>query len=261
MYGLCHALGCAVTIFNGTTQFVDVRLAGIHQGKEAGHGILTDQCFCGILCREPKRTGDRHTVLERLAHHADIGVRIGRSGCKDILPKCPESAADKPKAVRASVTISEVVARSSPEATARFMIPSMPFNMSEVFHPGDGHVFHRRRCSDAENFVFAPISRAFARSWSSLSPVAPGICRDLAHFGIESAAVFTAAVPKPVTAAVTGRNFLPTLSTEDPMFWSFSPTSSILASVALVVAPGPVRIADSVRSPRSHAGGHHTAAG
>ena len=32
----------------------------------------------------PKRTGDRHTVLERLAHHANIGVRIGRSGCKNI---------------------------------------------------------------------------------------------------------------------------------------------------------------------------------
>ena len=33
-------------------------------------------------------------------------------------------------------------------------------------------------------------------------------------------------------AAVTGRNFLPTFSTEDPMFWSFSPASSILARVA-----------------------------
>ena len=32
-----------------------------------------------ILCREPQRTGDRRTVLERLAHHGDIGVRIGRS--------------------------------------------------------------------------------------------------------------------------------------------------------------------------------------
>lgn len=52
----------------------------------------------------------------------------------------------------------------------------------------------------------------------------------------KSAAVFTAAVPRPVTAAVTGRNFLPTFSTDAPRFWSFSPASSILASVALVVA-------------------------
>ena len=52
-----------------------------------------------------------------------------------ISAKCPESAADSPKAVKASVTISEVVAKSSPEAAARFIIPSMPSSMSPVFHP------------------------------------------------------------------------------------------------------------------------------
>ena len=49
--------------------------------------------------------------------------------------KCVESEAGKQNAVRASVTISEVVARSSPEAAARFMIPSIPLSMSSVFHP------------------------------------------------------------------------------------------------------------------------------
>ena len=49
--------------------------------------------------------------------------------------KCEESSADSPKAVRASVTISDVVARSSPEAAARFMIPSIPESMSSVFQP------------------------------------------------------------------------------------------------------------------------------
>ena len=52
-----------------------------------------------------------------------------------ISAKCPESSADSPRAVKASVTISDVVARSSPEAAARFMIPSMPESMSEVFQP------------------------------------------------------------------------------------------------------------------------------
>ena len=52
-----------------------------------------------------------------------------------ISAKCPESAAVNPKAVKASVTISEVVAKSSPEAAARFMIPSIPSSMSCVFHP------------------------------------------------------------------------------------------------------------------------------
>ena len=49
--------------------------------------------------------------------------------------KCPESWAVRPNAVSASVTISEVVARSSPEAAARFMMPSMPSSMSPVFQP------------------------------------------------------------------------------------------------------------------------------
>ena len=52
-----------------------------------------------------------------------------------ISAKCPLSEADKPKAVRASVTMSEVDAKSSPEAAARFMIPSMPSSISPVFHP------------------------------------------------------------------------------------------------------------------------------
>ena len=158
-----------------------------------------------------------------------------------ISAKCPESAADKPNAVRASVTISEVVARSSPEAAARFMIPSMPFSMSPVFHPAMAMYSIAEAASDAENFVFAPISRAFARSWSKSSPVAPEMAETLLISESKSAAVFTAAVPRPVTAAVTGRNFLPTFSTEDPMFWSFSPASSILASVALVVAAWPCK--------------------
>lgn len=46
-----------------------------------------------------------------------------------ISAKCAESSALIPSAVRASVTISDVVARSSPEAAARFIIPSTPFSI------------------------------------------------------------------------------------------------------------------------------------
>ena len=49
--------------------------------------------------------------------------------------KCPLSDALRPKAVSASVTMSEVVAKSSPEAAARFIMPSMPLSISAVFHP------------------------------------------------------------------------------------------------------------------------------
>ena len=49
--------------------------------------------------------------------------------------KCAESPAESPKAVNASVTISEVVAKSSPDAAAKFMMPSIPSSISLVFQP------------------------------------------------------------------------------------------------------------------------------
>ena len=49
--------------------------------------------------------------------------------------KCVDSFADIPNAVSASVTISDVDARSSPDAAARFMTPSKPLSISSVFHP------------------------------------------------------------------------------------------------------------------------------
>ena len=47
----------------------------------------------------------------------------------------PLSEAVMPKAVSASVTMSEVAARSSPEAAARFIPPSRPSSISFAFHP------------------------------------------------------------------------------------------------------------------------------
>ena len=49
--------------------------------------------------------------------------------------KCPLSAAVSPNAVRASVTISDVTARSVPDAAARFITPSIPASISPVFQP------------------------------------------------------------------------------------------------------------------------------
>ena len=71
--------------------------------------------------------------------------------------KCAESLACRPKAVSASVTISETRPRSSPDAAARFMTPSMPFIISLVFQPA--MAMYSKACADsvAENFVSAPI--------------------------------------------------------------------------------------------------------
>ena len=47
----------------------------------------------------------------------------------------PASSALSPNAVKESVTMSDVVARSAPDAAARSITPSMPFSMSSVFQP------------------------------------------------------------------------------------------------------------------------------
>lgn len=49
----------------------------------------------------------------------------------------------------------------------------------------------------------------------------------------KSEVVFTPAAPSPVTAAVMGRSFVPTLDTVLPTFSSLPPTSLIMARVAL----------------------------
>ena len=49
--------------------------------------------------------------------------------------KCPASSACKPNAVKASVTMSEVVAKSSPLAAARFKMPSIPPSICSQSQP------------------------------------------------------------------------------------------------------------------------------
>ena len=95
--------------------------------------------------------------------------------CARTSAKCVESCADKPNAVSASVTISDVVAKSSPDAAARFMIPSIPFSISPVFHPAIAMYCIASADSVALNFVFAPISLALSVKAARSSPDAPEI--------------------------------------------------------------------------------------
>ena len=83
--------------------------------------------------------------------------------------------ADSPKAVIASVTMSDTPARSSPDAAARFIIPSMLFNMSLVFQPAIAMYSIAAPDSVALNFVLAPISFALSPSFAISSLVAPDI--------------------------------------------------------------------------------------
>ena len=93
--------------------------------------------------------------------------------------KCAASLACNPKAVMESVTISETIAKSSPEAAARFITPSMPFSISSVFQPAIA--MYSKACADsvAEYFVSMPICFAFSVSAVISSPVAPEIASTL----------------------------------------------------------------------------------
>ena len=68
-----------------------------------------------------------------------------------------ESRACKPNADKLSVTISEVIARSSPDAAAKFIIPAIPPIMSSVFQPAIPIYLNACADSKALNFVSAPI--------------------------------------------------------------------------------------------------------
>ena len=110
-------------------------------------------------------------------------------------------SAAKPKAVMASVTISEVVAKSSPDAAARCMMPSMPFSISSVFQPAIAIYSNAAADSVAENFVEAPISFAFSVRSARSFPDAPDIA---ATFDIplsKSDPTLMAAAPSPPIAA------------------------------------------------------------
>ena len=87
----------------------------------------------------------------------------------------PLSFAAMPKAVSASVTISDVVPRSSPDAAARAIKPSIPSIISFASHPACAMYLNASADSDAVNFVMAPIWFAFSVNCANSSLVAPDI--------------------------------------------------------------------------------------
>ena len=142
--------------------------------------------------------------------------------------KCPESLACSPKAVRASVTISDVVARSSPDAAARFIIPSMPSSISPVFQPAIAIYPMASAASEAENFVLDPISFALDLNASRSSPVAPEIAATLDMDESKSILVLTDARPNPATAVVVAaRAAAPILPTVARPLFTLLPKLSV----------------------------------
>ena len=132
----------------------------------------------------------------------------------------PLSFAAIPNAVKPSVTMSDVAAKSSPDAAARFIIPAMPSVISAVFQPAIAIYFIASALSLAENAVVAPISFAFAVSFAISSPLAPEIAPTSDIAASKSAAVFTAAVATPAIGRVTAFvNVAPAFAIVLPAFW------------------------------------------
>ena len=85
----------------------------------------------------------------------------------------PDWSAAKPNAVILSVTISETEAKSSPEAAARFITPSIPLSISSVFQPAIAIYSKALPLSVAENADSIPICFALFVSCTISSAVAP----------------------------------------------------------------------------------------
>ena len=125
--------------------------------------------------------------------------------CANTSEKCAESFAFKPKAVSASVTISEVIPRSSPDAAASDMIPEIPFNIWFVFQPAIAMYSNACPDSTAVNLVVAPISFALSvRRTMSLSlalAIAPTVDIWASNSEPISIDFFNAIAPAPAIAA------------------------------------------------------------
>ena len=109
------------------------------------------------------------------------------------------SEAFKPNAVIASVTISEVVARSRPSAAASDIMPSIPLSIDLVFQPAIAIYCKASADSEAENFVFAPISLALSVRLCKSLPLAPLIADT---FDIAASKDEPAVAPAPRVVAI-----------------------------------------------------------
>ncbi len=146
----------------------------------------------------------------------------------------PASLACIPKAVIASVTISETVPRLSPEAAARFSTPGKPANICCVSQPAIAMYFKPSAASLALNFVVAPISLASASNLAKSSPVAPEMAPTSLMAASKSMPNFVAAAPMARTGAVTFIDkFLPMSVIFCPASCSFFPTCSAVSPVSL----------------------------
>ncbi len=148
------------------------------------------------------------------------------------------SSAVSPNAVSASVTMSDVCARSSPVAPARYMMPSMPAVISDTSHPAIAMYLNASVASVAENFVCFPISCAFSDSACSSSPVAPQIAWTPDMPSSKSAATLIAATPAPTIGTVTAVVIdAPTAVMLFPAFWICFPARSHCLALFFNFAP------------------------
>ena len=85
------------------------------------------------------------------------------------------SLAFRPKPRRVLAAISVLVAKSSPDAAAKFISPGTALIISLVLKPAAARFVMASAASEALNFVLAPNSFAVSSNFFNSSPVAPEI--------------------------------------------------------------------------------------
>ena len=113
---------------------------------------------------------------------------------------CAASEASSPKPRRVDAAMSELAARSSPAAAARFSIPGMASMISVVVKPAAARFSMPSAASFAENAVSAPSWIAWFFRDSSSSPVAPEIACTRDICASKSDPTLIAAVATPASA-------------------------------------------------------------
>ena len=110
-----------------------------------------------------------------------------------------DASSPNPRSVEAA--ISALLAKSSPEAAAKFSIPGIASMISEVVKPAAARFSMPCAASEAEKAVSAPSWIACFFSFSNSSPVAPEIALTRDIWASKSDPTFIAAVEIPPSAA------------------------------------------------------------
>ena len=80
LHGRCHRFCSAVAVVDGIGELVDILRGSVHQGEEAGHGVLAHKGLCSLRLLGFRQAGERGAAIgEDIGEVAHGAVRISGS--------------------------------------------------------------------------------------------------------------------------------------------------------------------------------------